>query len=447
MKYRVLDVMNEALGLVKKSDLGGATALIRKALSGESAPAGENGDSSAPPPRPSAKVIPLRPRRPLGETLRALRVRPMIPPSAPEPAEREPAPDFGEGFLRRAYRGPAGSLDYRLYVPADHEQRELALVLMLHGCTQDPEDFALGTRMNDLAEEFGLIVAYPHQTRLANPSGCWNWFDRRHQKRGSGEPAKLAGLAQALAKEFNVRRERVFAAGLSAGGAMAEILAATYPNVECALIHKDAWQLLVATILSAQCTDARVNMVTPVLFKRFPTPADLAAAPIDEIKEIIRTTGFYNNKAKSIQGAAKKIIADFKGKVPRTMEELLTVPGAARKTANVVLGTAFGLASGVVVDTHVKRLARRLGLSGRNTPEKIEQDLMDLVPRAGWVYLSHRLIHHGRRVCVARRPRCDFCSLAAICPKIGVTAPPKAAKTKPPAGRVPGHGRSGSTAR
>ena len=231
MKYRVLDVMNEALGLVKKSDLGGATALIRKALSGESAPAGENGDSSAPPPRPSAKVIPLPPRRPLGETLRALRVRPMIPPSAPEPAEREPAPDFGEGFLRRAYRGPAGSLDYRLYVPADHERRELALVIMLHGCTQDPEDFALGTRMNDLAEEFGLIVAYPHQTRLANPSGCWNWFDRRHQKRGSGEPAKLAGLAQALAKEFDVRRERVFAAGLSAGGAMAEILAATYPDV------------------------------------------------------------------------------------------------------------------------------------------------------------------------------------------------------------------------
>ena len=231
MKLRVIDVMNEALGLVKKSDLGGATALIRKALSGESAPAGENGDSSAPPPRPSAKVIPLPPRRPLGETLRALRVRPMIPPSAPEPAEREPAPDFGEGFLRRAYRGPAGSLDYRLYVPAAHERRELALVLMLHGCTQDPEDFALGTRMNDLAEEFGLIVAYPHQTRLANPSGCWNWFDRRHQNRGSGEPAKLAGLAQALAKEFDIRRERVFAAGLSAGGAMAEILAATYPDV------------------------------------------------------------------------------------------------------------------------------------------------------------------------------------------------------------------------
>jgi poly(hydroxyalkanoate) depolymerase family esterase len=231
MKLRVIDVMNEALGLVKKSDLGGATALLRKALSRETAPGDDIGDSNAPPPRPSAKVIPLPPRRPLGETLRALRVRPIMPPSLPDAPEPHPAPDLGERFLRRAYRGPAGSLDYRLYVPASHGQRELALVVMLHGCTQNPEDFALGTRMNALAEEFGLVVAYPHQTRLANPNGCWNWFDRRHQNRGSGEPAKLAGLAQALAKEFDVRRERVFAAGLSAGGAMAEVLAATYPNV------------------------------------------------------------------------------------------------------------------------------------------------------------------------------------------------------------------------
>jgi poly(hydroxyalkanoate) depolymerase family esterase len=231
MKYRVLDVMNEALGLVKKSDLGGATALIRKALSGETAPTGESGEAKAPPPRPSAKVIPLAPRRPLGETLRALRARPIMPESLPDAPEPGPAPDFGERFLKRTYSGPAGSLAYRLYVPADHEGQELALVLMLHGCSQDPEDFALGTRMNDLAEEFGLIVAYPHQPRLANPQGCWNWFDRRHQNRGSGEPAKLAGLAQALVKEFDVRRERVFAAGLSAGGAMAEILAETYPDV------------------------------------------------------------------------------------------------------------------------------------------------------------------------------------------------------------------------
>ena len=231
MKLRVLDVMGDVLGLVKKSDLGGATALIRKALSGEPAPDGEVGDAKSPSPRPSAKVIPLPSRRPLGETLRALRLRPIMPPGLPDAPETGPAPDLGEQFLKRTYSGPAGSLNYRLYVPADYEQRELALVVMLHGCLQNPEDFAVGTKMNALADEFGLIVAYPHQPRSANPNGCWNWFDRRHQNRGSGEPAKLAGLAQALAKEFDVRRDRIFAAGLSAGGAMAEVLAATYPDV------------------------------------------------------------------------------------------------------------------------------------------------------------------------------------------------------------------------
>ena len=232
MKYRVLDVMNEALGLVKKSDLTAATALIRKALSGDAAPADER-EELARPDRPSAKVIPLPPRRPLGETLRALRVRPSRPP-APAPG-LEPAPDLGERFLKRTYRGPAGSLDYRLYLPPDHERRNLALVLMLHGCTQNPEDFALGTRMNALADEFGLIVAYPHQPRRANANGCWNWFDKKHQSRGSGEPAKLAGLAEALAKEFGVGAKRIFAAGLSAGGAMAEVLSATYPDVFAAV--------------------------------------------------------------------------------------------------------------------------------------------------------------------------------------------------------------------
>jgi endonuclease-3 len=194
-----------------------------------------------------------------------------------------------------------------------------------------------------------------------------------------------------------------------------DLLAAAYPNAECALIHKDAWQLLVATILSAQCTDARVNIVTPVLFKRFPTPADLAAAPIDEIKEIIRTTGFYNNKAKSIRGAARKIIADFSGKVPRKMEELLTVPGAARKTANVVLGVAYKLAVGVVVDTHVLRLSRRLELTTETTPEKVEQDLMKIIPQDRWIAFSHELIHHGRNVCIARKPRCLDCTLEKVC--------------------------------
>jgi endonuclease III len=194
-----------------------------------------------------------------------------------------------------------------------------------------------------------------------------------------------------------------------------DLLAAAYPKAECALIHKDAWQLLVATILSAQCTDARVNMVTPVLFKRFPTPADLAAAPIDEIKEIIRTTGFYNNKAKSIHGAANRIISDFNGKVPRKMEELLTVPGAARKTANVVLGVAYKLAVGVVVDTHVLRLSRRLELTTETTPEKVEQDLMKIIPQDHWIAFSHEMIHHGRQVCIARKPRCVDCTLEKVC--------------------------------
>jgi poly(hydroxyalkanoate) depolymerase family esterase len=237
MKLRVLDVMGDALSLVRKSDLAGATAVIRAALSGEAPPGAESSEAKAQPYRPSAKVIPLPARalalparRALGETLRALRARPSFPPAAPTAPELEPE-EFGERFLRRTYRDAAGSLDYRLYVPASPEQRDLALVLMLHGCGQGPEDFALGTQMNHLADEFGLIVAYPHQTRRANLSGCWNWFDPRHQSRGSGEPAKLAGLAQALAKEFGVRKHRVFVAGLSAGGAMAEILAETYSDV------------------------------------------------------------------------------------------------------------------------------------------------------------------------------------------------------------------------
>jgi poly(hydroxyalkanoate) depolymerase family esterase len=232
MKHSVLDVMGDALNLVRQSDLAGATAIIRKALSGE-----ETGSRSRVPKAwsqpPSAGVLAPPPRRPLGEVLRALRDRPAMPPGAPP--ELHPAHDFGERFLKRVYRGPTGSLGYRLYLPADRERRDLALVLMLHGCTQNPEDFALGTQMNGLADEFGLIVAYPHQPRRANASGCWNWFDPRHQNRGSGEPARLAGLAQALAKEFGIGPERIFAAGLSAGGAMAEVLAATYPDVFAAV--------------------------------------------------------------------------------------------------------------------------------------------------------------------------------------------------------------------
>jgi poly(hydroxyalkanoate) depolymerase family esterase len=269
MKTRFLDAMGEAVTLVRNSNLAEATALIRKALSGEESQGGESdpeaqphgrveplrlgrktrlaeatilppealsgeeaqGRNSEPPAelkRPRASAFARPARRGLGEVLRALRDRPSILPGAPA---AEPAPDFGDRFLKRTYRDAAGALNYRLYVPADHERRDLALVIMLHGCTQNPEDFALGTQMNGLADEFGLIVAYPHQTRRANPSGCWNWFDPRHQRRGSGEPAKLAGLAQELMREFGVGKDRVFAAGLSAGGAMAEVLAATYPDV------------------------------------------------------------------------------------------------------------------------------------------------------------------------------------------------------------------------
>jgi poly(hydroxyalkanoate) depolymerase family esterase len=223
MKPRFLDAMGEALNLVHKSNLAEATALVRKALSG--------GETDAEPERPSAPTFAPPARRPLSEVLRALRARPPLLPEVADAPEVQPPQDFGERFVSRTFRGAAGSLNYRLYVPADHRQRELALLIMLHGCTQNPEDFALGTQMNGLADEFGLIVAYPHQPRRANVSGCWNWFDRRHQNRGSGEPAKLAGLAQSLAREFGVKKERTFAAGLSAGGAMAEVLAATYPDV------------------------------------------------------------------------------------------------------------------------------------------------------------------------------------------------------------------------
>lgn len=188
-----------------------------------------------------------------------------------------------------------------------------------------------------------------------------------------------------------------------------------YPNVTCELHHEDAWQLLVATILSAQCTDKRVNMVTPALFKKYPTTRDFAAVSPEELGEDIRSTGFYNNKAKSIIGAAKTVLANFGGEVPRTMEEMLTIPGAARKTANVVLGTVYGIASGVVVDTHVQRISRRLDLTKEDDPVKIERDLTALLPKERWILFSHQMIHHGRRMCMARNPQCRDCPINPIC--------------------------------
>ena len=188
-----------------------------------------------------------------------------------------------------------------------------------------------------------------------------------------------------------------------------------YPAASCALQHSNAWELLVATILSAQCTDKRVNMVTPGLFRKYPTIEDMAAANLAELAQDIRSTGFFNNKAKSLNGAARKILSDFGGQVPRTMEELLQVPGAARKTANVVLGTAFGIASGVVVDTHVQRITRRLDLTRETDPVKIERDLMKTIPKDRWILFSHQIILHGRALCTARNPRCVECALDPLC--------------------------------
>jgi endonuclease III len=188
-----------------------------------------------------------------------------------------------------------------------------------------------------------------------------------------------------------------------------------YPNAVCALTHRSPWELLVATILSAQCTDARVNIVTPELFKRFPTPAAMAKASLPELEKLIRTTGFFRNKAKSIQGAARKIIADFNGEVPQTLAELITIPGAARKTGNVVLGVSFGKAEGIVVDTHVFRVSRRLELAKGDTPQKVEQELMQVIPRERWISFSHQIIHHGRQVCIARKPKCIVCNLEPLC--------------------------------
>lgn len=197
--------------------------------------------------------------------------------------------------------------------------------------------------------------------------------------------------------------------------AILDALYKSYPGAVCALHHTSAWELTVATILSAQCTDARVNLVTPHLFQLYPTPKDLAAASLPEIEEVIRTTGFFRNKAKSIQGAARVVVEEFGGEIPQTMEEILRLPGVARKTANVVLGSWFEIASGVVVDTHVLRISRRLELTTNTDPQKVETDLQRVIPQDTWIDYSHRIIHHGRQICIARKPRCADCSLETLC--------------------------------
>ncbi len=193
-----------------------------------------------------------------------------------------------------------------------------------------------------------------------------------------------------------------------------------YPDAHCALNHSNAFELLIATILSAQCTDARVNIVTADLFRKYRGPSDYLKVSQKELEQDIHSTGFFRNKAKNIQSACTRIIDAYGGEVPRTMEDLLTLGGVARKTANVVMGNAFGIASGVVVDTHVSRISKLLGLTDSNTPEKIERDLAELIPKRNWVMFPHWLIMHGRAICIARRPKCDQCVLASICPSARV---------------------------
>ncbi|MGB7307698.1 MAG: endonuclease III [Candidatus Acidiferrales bacterium] len=236
-------------------------------------------------------------------------------------------------------------------------------------------------------------------------------------------PKKTRAKTRASArKSATVRSGK--AAGISGAGrgtdparvrAILKGLDEAYPAATCALKHENAFQLLISTILSAQCTDERVNQVTATLFPKYPTPKDFAYANPAELEKEIRPTGFFRNKTKSIMGASKKIVEEFRGEVPKTMEELLTLAGVARKTANVVLGTAFGITAGVVVDTHVLRLSERLDLTKNTDPKKVEQDLMKVIPQDRWILFSHQLIWHGRCVCVARKPRCIECNLERLC--------------------------------
>jgi endonuclease-3 len=207
------------------------------------------------------------------------------------------------------------------------------------------------------------------------------------------------------------------------GAAVARRLARLYPAAECSLDFGSPYELLIATILSAQCTDKRVNVVTKGLFARWPTPAALAAAHQTDVEEAIRSTGFFRAKAKSIRGCAAALVERHGGEVPRALEPLVRLPGVGRKTANVVLGSGFGLPSGVVVDTHVGRISRRLGLTRHTDAVRAERDLMQVIPRRHWIGFSHRLIEHGRTVCTARKPKCDRCRIADVCPRIGVRTP------------------------
>ncbi len=210
------------------------------------------------------------------------------------------------------------------------------------------------------------------------------------------------------------------AARKTAARQIADRLAEFYADAECALHHRNPYELIVATILSAQCTDARVNIVTPALFQRYPHAAALAKAEQADVEKLVQTTGFFRAKAANLIGMAKAVVQDHDGEIPPSLDELVKLPGVGRKTANVVMGVAFGTASGVVVDTHVKRITSLLGLTKATQPEKVEADLMELLPESEWVNFSHRLIHHGRRICIARRPKCPECPLLDLCPRVGL---------------------------
>ena len=235
----------------------------------------------------------------------------------------------------------------------------------------------------------------------------------------SKKPAKKIGKTGAAKSAAKQKRSAKAKAGRGADpqpvAAILKKLDEAYPNATCELVHHSPFQLLISTILSAQCTDVRVNQVTATLFKKYPTPEAFAYANPSELEKEIRPTGFFRNKTKSIMGASKAIVEQHSGKVPQTMEEILTLPGVARKTGNVVLGTAYGIASGVVVDTHVLRLSKRLDLTRHSDPKKVEQDLMTIIPKGKWIAFSHQLIWHGRRVCAARKPKCIECNLEPLC--------------------------------
>jgi endonuclease-3 len=239
-----------------------------------------------------------------------------------------------------------------------------------------------------------------------------------HKKRENSKQSKLAVIGTTAKKPVKAAKVARAVGTGTKPERVAAILAKldqAYPAATCELKHENAFQLLISTILSAQCTDVRVNQVTESLYKKYPNPQAFAHANPSELQQEIRPTGFFRNKTKSIMGASKALLENFGGQVPKTMDEILTLSGVARKTGNVVLGTAYGIASGVVVDTHVIRLSRRLDLTKHEDPKKIEQDLMHVIPKEKWIQFSHQLIWHGRRVCIARKPRCLDCNLESIC--------------------------------